>query len=137
MRALNLALRFALEMCALVALGYGGWHTPFPGWARLLLAVGLPLAAVVLWGRWVAPKASHPVHDPLRLIPEWVVFGGATIALFGTGHPVLGALLAILAAVNRLVLHLLGTTTRRERVTTGGDPTAIGEDNTATGHSPG
>jgi hypothetical protein len=137
MRALNLALRFTLEVCALAALGYGGWHTPLPGWARLLLAAGLPLAAVVLWGRWVAPKASHPIHDPLRLIPEWVVFGGATIALIGTGHPVFGSLLAILAAGNRLILHLLGTTTGGERVATGGDPTAIGEDTAAPGPSPG
>jgi hypothetical protein len=111
MRAVNLVLRFLLEMGALAALAYGGWHVPGPLWLRLLLAVALPLLAAVVWGRWVAPKASHPVPDPLRLVPEWSVFGGAAAALAATGHPVLAATLAVLAAVNRLALHLLHTTT--------------------------
>jgi hypothetical protein len=111
MRAVNLGLRFVLELCALAALAYGGWHVPGPLWLRIVLAVILPLVAAVAWGRWVAPKASHPIPDPLRLVPEWFVFGGAAVALAATGHPVLAAALAILAAANRLALHLLGTTT--------------------------
>ncbi len=111
MRAVNLVLRFVLEVGALSALAYGGWHVPGPLWSRLLLAVLLPLVAAVAWGRWVAPKASHPVPDPLRLIPEWCVFGGAAVALAATGHPALAILLAVLAAANRVALHLLRTTT--------------------------
>jgi hypothetical protein len=114
MRAANLLLRFVLECCALAGLAYGGWQAPGPVWVRLLLAIALPLAAAVVWGQWVAPKARHPIPDPLRLVPEWVVFGGATVALAVTGHPVLAALLAILAAANRFALHLLGTTTGGE-----------------------
>ena len=116
MRAINLLLRFLLEICALAALGYGGWHVPGPAWVRVLLAVLLPLAAAGAWGRWVAPKASHPVPDPLRLVPEWCVFGGAAIALAATGHPVLAALLAVLAAANRVALHRSRTTTGGQRV---------------------
>jgi hypothetical protein len=114
MRPINLVLRFLLEICALVALGYGGWHAPAPVWVRILLAAALPLAAAIVWGRWVAPKASHPIDDPLRLIPEWVVFGGASVALVLTGHPVQGAALAVLAAANRAALHALRTTTGGE-----------------------
>jgi hypothetical protein len=116
MRGFNLALRFALEMCALAALAYGGWHASGPVWLRILLAVALPLAAAVIWGRWVAPKASHPVPDPQRLIPEWVVFGGATVALAVTAHPILAVLLAVLAAGNRLLLWRLRTGTGGEAV---------------------
>ena len=115
MRAFNLVLRFVLELCALAALAYGGWHATGPLWARAALAVLLPLLAAVAWGRWVAPKASHPLPDPLRLVPEWCVFGGAAIALAATGHPVLSASLAVPAAANRVALHLL-------RTTTGGQP---------------
>ena len=111
MRAMNLTLRFVLELCALAALAYGGWHVPGPTWLRIILAVLLPLIAAVVWGRWVAPKASHPIPDPLRLIPEWLVFSGAAVALAATGHPVMAVALAVLAAANRLALHLLGTTT--------------------------
>jgi Protein of unknown function (DUF2568) len=115
MRAFMLALRFVLEVCALVALGYGGWHVPGPAWVRVLGAIALPLLAAVVWGQWVAPKARHPIPDPQRLVPEWVVFGGATVALAVTGHPVLAGALAVLAAVDRWGLHAL-------RTTTGGEP---------------
>jgi hypothetical protein len=115
LRIANLGLRFLLELCALAALAYGGWRLPGPVWLRVLLAIALPLLAAVIWARWVAPKASHPIPDPQRLIPEWIVFGGATVALIVTGHPVLAGLLAVLAAANRWALHLL-------RTSTGGEP---------------
>src|SRR3954470_8748290 len=95
-RMVNLGLRFLLELCALAALAYGGWHTPGPTWSRILPAIALPLLAAIIWARWVAPKASHPIPDPQRLIPEWCVFGGATVALALTGHPLLAVLLAVL-----------------------------------------
>jgi hypothetical protein len=111
MRAVNLLLRFVLELGALAALAYAGWQTPASFWVRLLVAIALPLAAAVVWGQWVAPKARRPIPDPLRLVPEWAVFGGAAVALAVTGHPVLAAALAVLAAANRLALHLLHTNT--------------------------
>jgi TRAP-type C4-dicarboxylate transport system permease small subunit len=114
MKAINLVLRFALEVAALAALAHGGWHLPGPVWLRILTAVALPLAGAMVWGQWVAPKARRPLADPLRLLPEWVVFGGAAVALTATGHIVLAVLLAALAAANRLALHLLGTTTGGE-----------------------
>jgi hypothetical protein len=104
MRVLNLGLRFALELCALAALAHGGWHVPGPVWSRIVLAVALPVLAAIVWGRWVAPKASRPLPDPQRLLPEWLVFGGATVALAATGHYALATLLAILAAANRAIL---------------------------------
>ncbi|BCY11169.1 YrdB family protein [Actinoplanes sp. L3-i22] len=120
MRAANLTLRFLLELCALAALAYGGWNLPGPIAARVAAAVVLVAVAALIWGRWVAPKASHPLPDPQRLIPEWVVFGGATVALIVTGHPVLGGLLAVLAAVNRWALRVLEVTTGGEPVEDGG-----------------
>ena len=111
MRAINLGLRFFLELAALAALAYGGWHVSGPLWLRIVTAVALPLIAALVWGRWVAPRASHPLPDPLRLIPEWLVFGGAAVALAATGHPVPAIVLAVLAGANRVALHLLGTST--------------------------
>lgn len=111
MRAANLALRFGLEVCALVALAYGGWHVPGTAWLRVLAAVALPALGALAWGMWVAPKASHPIPDLQRLIPEWAVFGGATVALAVTGHPILAVVLALLAALNRFVLWRLQTGT--------------------------
>ncbi len=51
MRMLNLAVRFVLEVCALIALGVTGWQAPGPWPLRLLLAlvlVGHPSWALAL-----------------------------------------------------------------------------------------
>jgi uncharacterized protein DUF2568 len=116
MRAFNLGLRFLLELVALAALAYGGWHLPGPVWLRVLLTVALPLLAALVWGRWVAPRAPHPLPDPQRLIPEWVVFGGATVALALTGYYLSAAMFAVLAAANRAALGRLNTGTGGEQI---------------------
>jgi Protein of unknown function (DUF2568) len=113
-RALNLTVRFLLELCAFAALAYAGWRVGGPVWVRIVVAIALPLVAALIWARWVAPKASHPLPDPRRLIPEWVVFGGATVALAITGHVILAAVLAVLAALNRVALWRLDTGTGGE-----------------------
>ncbi len=109
MAALNLGLRFALELCALGALGYGGWQVDAALWLKAVMAVLLPLLGALVRGRWVTPRDARPLPDPLRLAPEVVVFGGATLALLFTGHPVLAASLALLAAANRAALAKLHT----------------------------
>jgi hypothetical protein len=122
-KAFNLTLRFLLELCAIGALGYAGWRVGGPIWRTTAATVLLGVGGAAIWGIWVAPRASYPLRDPLRLIPEWVVFGGATVALAVTGHPILATALAVLAAANRVALWRLG-------VGTGGEPPHPTEDET-------
>ena len=67
----NLALRFLLEIAALLALGHWG-RQRFDGGLRYLLAVGIPLLAAVLWGTFRVNDdpgpAPVPVPGYLRLI---------------------------------------------------------------------
>ena len=51
-----LTVAFASELAALAALGHWGWVTG-AGAARVLLAVGAPAVAAVLWGVFAAPTA--------------------------------------------------------------------------------
>src|SRR4051794_29281692 len=98
MRAFNLGLRFVLELCALAALAYGGWHVSGPVWLRVLLAMAFPLVAAIVWAQWVAPKARHPISDPLRLIPEWLGFRGAALGPPAAPPFLLAGLLVVLGA---------------------------------------
>lgn len=88
---LNLALRFILEMVALVAIGYGGWHIG-EGILRYLPALGLPLLAALLWGGFRTPNEPHHPTHPVIAVPGWLrlliealVFGAGTWGLFSTG----------------------------------------------------
>lgn len=108
MAFLNLTLRFLLELGALASLCWSGFHLPLPWPARLLVAIGGPLAAAVIWGSYVAPRAPWRVGGWSRLVPELVVFGGAAGALLWAGYPRAAGIFGALALVNTLAVHLAG-----------------------------
>jgi hypothetical protein len=109
LKAANLGLRFVLELCALAALAFWGWHAA-SGALRVVLAVGAAALMIVVWGRYMSPKASHPVEDPVRIALEIVIFGAAVAGLFASGEPVLGAVM-----VAAVALHLALTFPLRQR----------------------
>jgi hypothetical protein len=106
LKGVNLTIRFLLELCALGALGYWGFTTRDGLVVGILMGTGAPLLAAVVWGLFVAPKAAVTLTMPLRLAPEILVFGSAAVALYATGHPVLAMGLAMIAAVNRILVFV-------------------------------
>jgi hypothetical protein len=89
---LNLLVRFALETCALLALGAFGW-TRFEGALRWVAALALPIAFAVLWGSFAVPgdpsrggSAPVPVPGAFRLVLELGLFGLAAWALHASGY---------------------------------------------------
>ena len=59
-RTANLALRFLLELCALVALGYWGFKTGGGLITKLALGIGAPFRAAVVWGTFLALRSWPP-----------------------------------------------------------------------------
>jgi hypothetical protein len=107
-KALNLALRFVLELCLLVALGYWGFRLD-GGWPlRLVAGLGAPLMAGVVWGAFVAPRARRRLAEPWRFALEMVLFGLGAAALWGAGRPALALLLIVIFLPNRLLVTLWG-----------------------------
>jgi hypothetical protein len=103
-RALNLGLRFLLELAALAILGWWGYRTGEGSLAKLGLAVGLPLVAGAVWGLFVAPKAALPVPGPVRLLLQIAIFGAATAALVGLGHRTPAVLFGLVAVANAALM---------------------------------
>ena len=105
----NLGLRFALEMTALLALGVWGSRQG-EGVLSVLTALGVPILAAVLWGTFAVPgdpsrsgRAPVPVAGVIRLVYEIIFFSFAAWALLSIGSVTLG--LAFGAAV--IVLYVL------------------------------
>ncbi len=104
---LNLALAFALELVMLGALFYWGW-SQHDGIVRVLLAVGLPVIAAVLWGVFRVDndpnKAVVVIPGVLRLLLEWGLFALAVALLAATGETltalIFGALVVLQYALS-------------------------------------
>lgn len=103
MRGINLAFRFVLEILALVALFLFGMSLTDSLPIGLVLGVGLVAFVMVVWGAYVAPKATRRLADPVRLAVELVIFFGAVLA-FGFAVSWLLAILYGLAVIISLAL---------------------------------
>jgi hypothetical protein len=102
----NLAVRFLLEIAALVAIGYWGW-SQHDGLLRFVLAIGGPLIAAILWGTFAVPgdpsrsgKAPVPVPGLARLVLELAIFAFAAWALYDAGQPVLALILSVIVVIH-------------------------------------
>ena len=109
MKVASLALRFLLELAALGALAYWGFHE-FDGATAILLGIGAPLVAALVWGAFVAPKRRVRRGETLRWLVELLVFAVAAAALIEAGAVVLGIVFAVVAVVDGVVVRKLGET---------------------------
>jgi hypothetical protein len=92
-----LTLRFATELAWLAVLAGAGLDSGAGGAVRVVLAIALPVLAVVIWGVAFAPRARWRLEDPVRLAAEIVLFAASAAGLALTGHPVPAAIFAVVA----------------------------------------
>jgi len=103
----NLALRFLLELCMLAAVGCWGFKIQ-SGWVlKILFGIGLPLLIAILWGTFLSPKATRPLHGASFLTLELVLFSSGAFALFAVGELTLGWIYTIAVVVNKTFLTIL------------------------------
>lgn len=103
-KSINLAVRFALELCALAATAYWGATADRRRGGRILLAVAAPLAVGVVWVLVVAPGATIQTTPWVRLLVELAVFGAAGAALVRRRRLVLAVVLGVGYMVNRALM---------------------------------
>lgn len=98
----NEAVAFVLEVLVLVALcawGLSTGHGPEP----IVLGIGAPAVAAVIWGLFAAPRAKFPLPLAGTLAVKAVVFAAAVAALISLGLPVLAVALALVLIANTTV----------------------------------
>ena len=108
MSPINLALRFALELAALTAIGWWGSSLIESGW-RWVLGLGLVVAVATLWGTFAVPGDPSRGGQGLVVIPglarlglELLVFAAGVYALRAMGRPGLSAAMGILVVAHYL-----------------------------------
>ncbi len=108
---INLAIRFLLEVSALIAIGFWGWHLS-ESWYRYVFALGIPLTAAVIWGTFAVPddpsrsgKAPVPVPGIMRLVIEIAIFGFGAWALYDLEYTLLSLILGIAVIIHYIVSY--------------------------------
>lgn len=108
---INLAIRFLLELTALMALGFWGWAQS-ESWLKFLYVIGIPVIFATVWGVFAVPDdpsrsgaAPVPVHGILRLVIELGIFALAVLALRDLGHIKLGWGLGLIVAVHYIISY--------------------------------
>ncbi len=106
LKIINLAVRFLLEICVLICVGYWGFKT-HTGWLlKILFALGGPLLIAVIWGMFAAPKAAYRLQGSAFLALEVLVFGSGVAALFLTKNSALAWVFAVVLIVNKILIFV-------------------------------
>jgi hypothetical protein len=106
---LHVAIRFVLELAALVAAGLVGASLGSP---PVGLVGGIALAAVfiVVWGLWLAPRARFVQSALFRLVVGTLVMEAPAFGLVAIGQTRVGAILAVAILGNAVALAATGAT---------------------------
>lgn len=104
----NLALAFFLELCALAALGYWGFYVGSGTVAKFALGIGVPLLTAVVWGLFIAPRATVKVPGPVNMALRILVFGLAAVSLAAAGQPTWAWVFGVVVVVNFALVRVLG-----------------------------
>jgi hypothetical protein len=100
----NLGLAFLVELAGLGIFAWWGWRTGGSTAIRLLLAIGLPVVAAVVWGLFAAPTANYG-NPVLTAIVKIAFFGLAGLALWTLDHRILAVAFVVVVAANLLVIR--------------------------------
>jgi hypothetical protein len=106
LKSINVAIRFLLDICVLIAVGYWGFKTG-SGWLlKILLGIGTPLLIAAIWGTFGAPKASMQLHGFMLMLLEVVVFGSGVAALYATKNYASAWGFAVIIIINRILMFV-------------------------------
>ncbi|MCB0523038.1 MAG: YrdB family protein [Lewinellaceae bacterium] len=108
---INLALRFLLELSALISVGMWAWRQN-DGWLKYVLAIGIPLVLAAIWGTFNVPNdpsrsGAAPVVTPgvIRLAIELGIFALATWALHDMGWTKAGLAFGVIVLLHYAVSY--------------------------------
>jgi hypothetical protein len=104
LKTINLGVAFLLELAMLAAFAYWGLQTDASLPLRVVLGIGVPLLAALIWARFMAPKSARRLTGTRYLLLKFILFGLAAIALAVAGQSTLAVVFVVVAVINQLLL---------------------------------
>lgn len=103
-KIINLGIRFLIEVCSLIAIGYLGVRLGREFLMKLVLGIGLPVAFAFLWGMFASPAAILPASKPFRVILEFIILFLAFVGIYSGGHRYMAIGFGIAVVINRILM---------------------------------
>ncbi|AKD55583.1 YrdB family protein [Spirosoma radiotolerans] len=103
LKVIHQLVAFSLEIAMLISLGMWGFHGDKSTGLKYLMGLGLPLLVAGLWGVWAAPRSSHRLELPYRLLFSLTLFGMAAASFYKMGYPRLAYVFAGVAVISALL----------------------------------
>jgi hypothetical protein len=103
----HLAIRFILELAALVGAGVVGATAGAPPFG-LAGAVAAVAAFAVVWGLWIAPRARFALAPTLRLLIGTLLMLAVAVGLVLVAQPTAGEVLIAAILANAVLLLVTG-----------------------------
>ena len=107
LRVINLAVRFLLELGALLAFAYWAATSNAPLALRIVLAVVAPLVVATLWALFISPKARFSSGRIGQVGLGLIVFLAAAAVLRLRGDSPLAVIFGCTAVVSSALLYAL------------------------------
>jgi hypothetical protein len=108
---INLAVRFILEIIALISVGIWGWNKT-DSFLKFVLAIGLPILLGAIWGTFAVPddpsRSGQTVivtSGVIRLVIELGIFTIATLAIYNQGQQKFSYIFAIIVIIHYLISY--------------------------------
>ncbi len=96
-------IRFVLELFAFVTLGIWGF-VAWPGpWLNVVLGIGTPLFAILLWALFCSPRAVVQLDAFGKALIEILIMGSAALAWLMLGQPILAVVFGVAAAISGVI----------------------------------
>ena len=113
LKLFNLVLRAVMETGIVLALGYWGYKAGGTAGIKVLFAIIVPVIGFGFWGLVDFRKAGS-FAEPLRLIQELVVSGGAAFALYVMEVQGFALILALVSLLHHTLVYISGETLLKE-----------------------
>ena len=82
-------------IASLALWGFASWDLPW----NIVIGVGAPVVALLLWALFLSPRPVLRVHPFLRAVVELFIYVGVTIAWWSMGQALVGTAFALVAVV--------------------------------------
>lgn len=82
-------------IASLALWGFASWDLPW----NIVIGVGVPVVALLLWALFLSPRPVLRVHPFLRAVVELFIYVGVTIAWWSMGQALIGTAFALVAVV--------------------------------------